>query len=254
VWWAALIVTLCGIAATAHGLYAVVHACGVMSVIAGLYVPITDGLALVAYAATDRLSGAARGYAWAVVIVAAGLSGLAQAVNLAGLGDPDERLKFGVGYWPAVAVAVAAHLLWLVGHAQGRGLTGGSPDADPAGSMSTGSPDPVGLGEPGFTGLTEPAPEPCPEPVLSGVHEPEPGGLISPPEPEPARRPRARRARAQVPAAAPQVECRCGLDKCPGRVSKSTRTRHRAEVAEALEAALRVGQNGHHDPAGNALR
>lgn len=114
IWWAALAVAACGVVATAHGLFEVVAACTVPSVLAALYVPITDGLALVAYAATDRLRSWSRAYAWAVVLVAAGLSGTAQAVYLGGLGEPPVQLRYGVGAWPAVAVAVAAHLLWLV--------------------------------------------------------------------------------------------------------------------------------------------
>ena len=114
VWWAVLAVAACGVVATAHGVYEVARAAGVGREVAALYVPITDGLALAAYSATTRLRRG-RGYAWLVVVAAAGLSGLAQAVNLAGLGDPDWRLRAGVGAWPAVAVAVAAHLLWLAG-------------------------------------------------------------------------------------------------------------------------------------------
>lgn len=114
VWWAVLAVAGCGVVATTHGLYEVARACGVGPHVAGLYVPITDGLALAAYAATTRLARS-RWYAWTVVVAAAGLSGLAQGVNLTGLNEPPSWLRFGVGYWPAVAVAVAAHLLWLVG-------------------------------------------------------------------------------------------------------------------------------------------
>jgi hypothetical protein len=115
IWWAVLGVAACGVVATAHGLFEVTLGCGVPVVVAALYVPITDGLALVAYAATDRLRSWSRAYAWLVVLVAAGLSGTAQAVYLGGLGAPPVQLRYGVGAWPAVAVAVAAHLLWLVG-------------------------------------------------------------------------------------------------------------------------------------------
>lgn len=115
IWWAVLAVAGCGVVATAHGLFEVVLACGVLAFMAALYVPITDGLALVAYAATERLKGAARLYAWAVVLLSAGLSGLAQAVMLGGLGEPPVWLRYVVGAWPALAVAIAAHLLWLVG-------------------------------------------------------------------------------------------------------------------------------------------
>src|SRR3954465_8127721 len=47
---------------------------------------------------------------------AAGLSGLAQAVFLAAKTtlDASPTLRFGIGAWPAVAAAVAAHLLYLL--------------------------------------------------------------------------------------------------------------------------------------------
>ena len=70
--------------ATAHGLYQVAAASGVPHAVAWLYPLITDGLALVAYAATARLHSTGRRYAAVVVVGAAGLSGLAQAVYLAG--------------------------------------------------------------------------------------------------------------------------------------------------------------------------
>jgi hypothetical protein len=83
---------------------------------AWLYPVITDGLALVAYAAAARMQGAARRYSWAVVTTAAGLPGLAQAAYLAGdatLTAP-AALRFGVGAWPAIAAAIVAHLLHLL--------------------------------------------------------------------------------------------------------------------------------------------
>jgi len=113
----ALIVGAAAVAATAHGGYEVAVASGVPDgVVGALYPVITDGLALVAYASTHRLTGAARHYAWAVVILAAALSGLAQAVYLVtgpGLIAP-AGIRFGVGAWPAVAGAVAAHLVFLL--------------------------------------------------------------------------------------------------------------------------------------------
>lgn len=113
----ALIVGTAAVAATAHGGYEVAVASGVPDgLIGALYPVITDGLALVAYAATHRLTGAARGYAWLVVVLAAALSGLAQAVYLVtgpGLIAP-AGIRFGVGAWPAVAGAVAAHLVFLL--------------------------------------------------------------------------------------------------------------------------------------------
>ncbi|GEL26779.1 hypothetical protein PSU4_57330 [Pseudonocardia sulfidoxydans NBRC 16205] len=127
-WLPGLIVALGAAAATAHGLFEVAVAARVPTPIAWIYPLITDGLAVVAYTATARLPGSARGYAWAVVVLSAGLSGLAQAVFLAsdlppvtptgvgevgGLAVPG-ALRFGIGAWPAIAAALAAHLLHLL--------------------------------------------------------------------------------------------------------------------------------------------
>ncbi|MFI5606872.1 hypothetical protein [Amycolatopsis sp. NPDC051903] len=130
-----LLVALGAAAATAHGLFEVAVASGVPGGIAWIYPLITDGLAIVAYAATSRLVDHGRGYAWAVVILAAGLSGLAQASYLAGgVGAPVDPpavaaaaaagveampptsglLRFGVGAWPALAAAIVAHLLFML--------------------------------------------------------------------------------------------------------------------------------------------
>lgn len=115
IWLPGLAVAVGAAAATAHGLYEVAEAAGVPAVLAWLYPLITDGLALVAYAATARLDGSARSYAWTVVVLAAGLSGLAQASYLAdGIQRTGTALRFGVGAWPAVAAAVVAHLLHLL--------------------------------------------------------------------------------------------------------------------------------------------
>jgi hypothetical protein len=116
IWLPGLAVALGAAVATAHGLYEVAVAARVPGGIAWLYPLITDGLALVAYAATARLTGPAARYAWAVVVTAAGLSGLAQAAYLAGgpTVDVAPALRFGVGAWPAVAAAVVAHLLYLL--------------------------------------------------------------------------------------------------------------------------------------------
>ena len=116
VWWAGLVVAGAAAAATAHGLYAVAEASDVPWPVAVLYPVMTDGLALVAYSATNRLTDAGRRYAWSVVILAAGLSGAAQAVYLAG-GGVDEAgpaVRFGIGAAPAAAAAAVAHLLHLI--------------------------------------------------------------------------------------------------------------------------------------------
>jgi hypothetical protein len=117
--WAAGLAVAAGAGiATAHGLYQVATSARVPAPVAWLYPLITDGLALVAYAATARLQNGGRRYAAGIVVLAAGLSGLAQAVYLAG--GLDSRpvapvgLRFGVGAWPAIAAALTAHLLHLI--------------------------------------------------------------------------------------------------------------------------------------------
>lgn len=116
VWLPGLLVATGAAVATAHGLYEVAVAAGVPTAIAWLYPLITDGLALVAYAATARLGQSAARYAWTVVVVAAGLSGLAQASYLGGgVGAVvSAPLRFGIGAWPAIAAAIVAHLLHLL--------------------------------------------------------------------------------------------------------------------------------------------
>jgi hypothetical protein len=116
VWVAGLIVALGAGVATAHGLYQVAIAAGTPRALAWLYPLITDGLALVAYATTTRLAESGRRYAATVVVIAAGLSGLTQASYLAGgVANAPPVLRFGIGAWPAIAAAVVAHLLFLLG-------------------------------------------------------------------------------------------------------------------------------------------
>ena len=113
---AAVTVALAAGVTTAHGLYEVAVAAQIPADIAWLYPVITDGLALVAYAATSGLAGAGRRYAWMVVVLAAGLSGVAQASYLAvGVAGAPPALRFGIGAWPAIAAAIVAHLLFLLG-------------------------------------------------------------------------------------------------------------------------------------------
>jgi hypothetical protein len=116
IWLPGLVVAVGAAVATAHGLYETAVAARVPAGIAWLYPVITDGLALVAYTATARLTGSAARYAWAVVVLAAGLSGLAQAAYLADGAtlDAATALRFGVGAWPAIAAAITAHLLYLL--------------------------------------------------------------------------------------------------------------------------------------------
>jgi hypothetical protein len=159
VWVAGLLVAAGAGVATAHGLYEVATAAGVAPMIGWLYPLITDGLALVGYAATSRLlPGGGRRYAAGIVVLAAGLSGLAQAVYLAGgISHPTSTatpvgLRFGVGAWPAIAAALTAHLLHLIGirpphqnapreHALTR-TAQPDPPAPAAGSAATYPPEP----------------------------------------------------------------------------------------------------------------
>jgi hypothetical protein len=121
--------------ATAHGLYQVAIAARVAAPIAWLYPLITDGLAVVAYAATARLTDTGRRYAAGIVILAAGLSGLAQAVYLAGglgHGLAPAGLRFGVGAWPAIAAALTAHLLHLIADEHTGHRSASNPAFNPA--------------------------------------------------------------------------------------------------------------------------
>jgi hypothetical protein len=131
VWAAGLVVALGAGVATAHGLYEVALAAGTPRVLAWLYPLITDGLALVAYATTARLANHGRSYAWTVVVIAAGLSGLTQASYLAGgVASAPPALRFAIGAWPAIAAAIVAHLLYLLGsHHQPTHPPKGFPEA-----------------------------------------------------------------------------------------------------------------------------
>jgi hypothetical protein len=162
IWLPGLAVALGAAIATAHGLYEVAMASRVPGGIAWLYPLITDGLALVAYAATARLAGRAARYAWTVVVIAAGLSGVAQAAYLAGgpTVEVSPALRFGIGAWPAIAAAVVAHLLYLLA---------AEPTVQPAGVQPGGvHPGPFSAG----TSQLEPDPDPV---QLAPSDDPAPG-------------------------------------------------------------------------------
>ena len=149
---AALTVAAAAAVATAHGLYQVAAASRVPTPVAWLYPLITDGLALVAYAATNRLHTRGRRYAATITVIAASLSGLAQAVYLAGGLDhaatAPAALRFGVGAWPAVAAALTAHLLHLVATDPVEPAVMGEPALTPPRQQQAPSPDaftPVGV-------------------------------------------------------------------------------------------------------------
>jgi hypothetical protein len=166
VWLPGLAVAIGAAVATAHGLYEVAAAATVPTLIAWLYPLITDGLALVAYTATARLTGSARRYAWGVVVLAAGLSGLAQASYLASADtntalaadgaavaafEVSAALRFGIGAWPAIAAAVVAHLLYLL--AESSRPAGDRPVAEASGEQR-----PVAAASPRATAMEDAAP------------------------------------------------------------------------------------------------
>ncbi|MQA63400.1 MAG: hypothetical protein GEU86_18360 [Actinophytocola sp.] len=179
-WLPGLAVALGAGAATAHGLFEVAAAAGVPAGLAWLYPLITDGLALVAYVSTNRLRDGDRTYAWSVVVLAAGLSGLAQAAYLAGgVGDVSTALRFGVGAWPAVAAAIVAHLLFLLGQATTLADDTGTARtaAEPA---LSGAAEPPALDAPGAAvdgGPTGPVSRPVQAPVSTVA--PPPGVQVS---------------------------------------------------------------------------
>ena len=184
IWVPGLAVALGAAVATAHGLYETALAARVPAGIAWLYPLITDGLALVAYAATARLHGSAARYAWSIVVLAAGLSGLAQAAYLAAdasIAAPT-ALRFGVGAWPALAAAIVAHLLYLLA------------TDDTTGECSPGSVHPS-LNTPPYSGRSvhfDPPPRPA--------EEPEPAPPPAPGRPETERPATPARAGERPPA------------------------------------------------------
>jgi hypothetical protein len=180
-----LAVALGAAVATAHGLYEVAAGAGVPTAIAWLYPLITDGLALVAYAATARLAEQGRRYAWCVVVLAAGLSGLAQAGKASGwVGDASPALRFGVGAWPAVAAAIVAHLLFMLGAEARAGRAATQPHAQP--------------GDRAYTGAASPAVQPDAGPSVQRPVQPPPA--VERPTPPPGVQPGHRPALPARPA------------------------------------------------------
>lgn len=202
IWLPGLAVAVGAAVATAHGLYEVAHAARVPAGIAWLYPLITDGLALVAYAATARLTGSGARYAWAVVVLAAGLSGLAQAALLASGSavDASPLLRFGVGAWPAIAAAIVAHLLYL--------LATDSPPAD------------------------ERAEPPGPSDVQSTLYNP---GAVQRLNGTPVARPGVQRPTAVQPAADLPALAARPVEQRPGRPGSSP-ARDRASAAATRHA------------------
>jgi hypothetical protein len=190
-WLPGLLVALGAGVATAHGLYEVAVATKVPTVIAWLYPLITDGLALVAYLSTARLSGSGRRYAWAVVVLAAGLSGLAQASYLAGgVAAAPPLLRFGVGAWPAIAAAIVAHLLFLLGTQAGSDVQSSTPECAEAVQ-----PEPVNTPVQDPAPVQQPSPSIAVQPTLTVERQQTPPALKRrPAEPSSPARDRARAA------------------------------------------------------------
>lgn len=118
---AAWLVGVAAAIATAHGIYQVAVAARAGEWVAWTYPVMTDGLALVAYRSTRRLTGAGGRYAWCVVVLAALVSGVAQAAHLASGATTSSVpwwLAALIGGWPAIAAAVTAHLLYLLHRAE----------------------------------------------------------------------------------------------------------------------------------------
>jgi hypothetical protein len=253
IWLPGLAVAVGAAVATAHGLYEVAVAARVPASLAWLYPLITDGLALVAYAATARLSGSAGRYAWAVVVLAAGLSGLAQAMYLASdpapapAGEPalvdgepagpvfvaSAVLRFGVGAWPAIAAAIVAHLLYLL-------------------ATDTATPAPAAAVEhpPALAPAVQPPPfTPAPvQPATAGVQPFTAGPVQS--EPPRVQRPVAVARPADRPALAPapveQPAVRSGASPARDRAwAAATRHAHHhgaLPTVSELEAAAEVSR------------
>jgi len=175
VWLAGLLVAVGAGVATAHGLYEVALAAGVPRMLAWLYPIITDGLALVAYATTTRLNQHGRRYAWTVVVAAAGLSGLTQAGYLAGgVKTAPAVLRFAIGAWPALAAAIVAHLLYLLG---GNHPTNPVPEPDPASNPADHAP---------LATTSNPPRAAAPSSSAPGAATPHPAGPAPPPQSIPA--------------------------------------------------------------------
>ncbi len=189
-WAAGLVVAAGAGVATAHGLYQVAAAANVPGPIAWLYPLITDGLALVAYAATARLRAGGRRYAAGIVVLAAGLSGLAQAVYLAGgiaaTSAAPVGLRFGVGAWPAIAAALTAHLLHLISSDPSTAVEERSASNPPSNDqLYNPASNPVVQPRPTKVRTTSPVQPTAPEPLntpptaLDDVAPSNPGGSAS---------------------------------------------------------------------------
>jgi hypothetical protein len=103
-----------GAALTAVGMYSVAVACGWPPYLAWLHSLAADGLGAVAIRAAINLKGWSRTYAVLVCIASTGMSAAVQAMHLrtgAGLtGPPSPNLRTAIGFWPAPAALLGAHL------------------------------------------------------------------------------------------------------------------------------------------------
>jgi hypothetical protein len=243
IWGSGLVVALGAGIATAHGLYQVALAAGTPRPLAWLYPLITDGLALVAYATTARLTHHGRRYAWTIVITAAGLSGLTQASYLAGgITTASPGLRFAIGAWPALAAATVAHLLYLLSaHHQPTTQPQGTPDtplpvtavpAPPVLPVPAATPAPL-IHTPAVAGPPHrPAapPDRVPPPLLPAAVQPPPRPLVQTLDSTPSEQPGEHPA---APEPGSVVRAPATRDVAPARV--------RAQTAASGHAA----QHGH---------
>lgn len=274
VWVAGLLVAAGAGIATAHGLYEVAVAAGVPRVLAWLYPLITDGLALIAYVTTTRLGEHGRRYAWSVVVVAAGLSGLTQAGYLTGgVATAPPVLRFAIGAWPALAAAIVAHLLYLLGarHATGpatataptvTALGAASPTGaevtpvaipQPGLASAAGGVLPPGAGVQGDRSQSEPHTPTSPSPrgpvvrkLYSGLNT-VPGveqAVVHPPETHGGRTGRG----SSAPAAARAVAVAREHEARHGRLPTVTELATLARVARGTAASALKDLRGHQSP------
>jgi hypothetical protein len=180
-----------------------------------LYPAFADGLALVAYRSLDRIPAGRRWprlYAWAVVVVCAGLSACGQALHLVGLQhEPPSALRAGVGAWPPLAGALAWHLRRLAGRAADKVAVAGQPAMRPAWLTMAARP-PRRRGR--VAGLGRAATRPAVAARLGAAERPEPA------RPEPARP-----ADPKSPAKSERPAKSGGKQSCPHGCGQPTSAR-----------------------------
>jgi hypothetical protein len=202
-------VAVCAAVATFHGAAHAAGTSGVTAPVTLLYPVMGDGLAVLAFRRIGVTRGPARGFAWAVMVVAASASGLAQAYVLAaGKAGGAAVLAAGMGAAPAVCVLLATVL--ASGEPVSRSEPGSSvSERQEASGSVAGEP-----AEPAMTvGMSLPA---------SGGEPGDPDDEPGEPDDDPGDELADRREQKPEPTT---VRCDVG---CGRQVSVATRKRHRA--------------------------